>query len=264
MIQITKKLRAMSSGSRYYGVMEKSDQAGSNPPARTIIPHELALFSAIPPALLDENGVARTFTSGEFVFRQGEPTSGLWIIVEGRTAIERTGSDGLVYTTGIWQPGDIVGIAGIWDGSGYPATARALDHPTRLFWMERERFLRLHRSLPDFAEAVSRMLAARLRYIQELVSDTRGRPVAFQVAVILSTLSTRAGPDVALTHEDLAHMVGTKRETVSRVLADFHRRGWVESGYRHVRIVDADGLSAYVEAGADAVEMSARPRHPPL
>jgi CRP-like cAMP-binding protein len=244
--------------------MEKSSQGGQSPPTRVVTPGSLTLFQSIPANVLDENGVTRTFTSGEFVFRQGEPTSGLWVIVEGRTAIERTGSDGLVYTTGIWQPGDIVGIAGIWDGSGYPATARTLDNPTRLFWMERERFLRLHRTLPDFGESVSRMLAARLRYIQELVSDTRGRPVAIQVAVILSTLSAREGLDVALTHEDLAHMVGTKRETVSRVLADFQRRGWVESGYRHIRIVNRDRLAAYVEAGADASDLPARPHRLPI
>lgn len=251
--------------------MEKSDASSPHPPApghgtNIVVPHNLALFAAVPSRLLDENGVTRTYAVSEFVFRQGEPTSGLWVIVEGRTAVERTGQDGLLYTTGIWQPGDIVGIAGIWDGSGYPASARVLDNPTRLFWIERERFFRLHRSLPEFAAAVSRMLAARLRYIQELVSDTRGRPVAFQVAVILSTLSARQGSDVALTHEDLAHMVGTKRETVSRVLSDFHRRGWVESGYRHIRIVDAAGLAAYVEAGADdgPEDLPVRPHRPPF
>ena len=190
-----------------------------------IKPESLPLFQGVPAPLLAASSVVRSYRLGEFVFRQGEPTSGLWVILEGRTAIERTGPDSVIHTTGVWQPGDIVGIAGIWDGSGYPAAARTLDAHTRLLWVERDRFLRLYRTVPAFAEAVSRMLAERLRYSQELVSDTRGRPVAVQVAVILSTLMARQGADVALTHEDLAHMVGTTRETVSRVLSDFHHRG---------------------------------------
>ncbi len=231
--------------------MDKAQHAPMTPPA-AIKPESLPLFSGVPAPLLAESGVMRTYRLGEWVFQQGEPTTGLWVILEGRTAIERTGPDSVIHTTGVWQPGDIVGIAGIWDGSGYPSAARTLDPHTRLFWVERERFLRLHRTVPAFAEAVSRMLAQRLRYIQELVSDTRGRPVAVQLAVILSTLMARQGPDVALTHEDLAHMVGTTRETVSRVLSDFHHRGWVDGAYRHVRIVDAEALAALAEAGVDA------------
>src|SRR5579875_2742520 len=57
-----------------------------------------------------------------------------------------------------------------------------------------------------------------------------------------------------------------QRETVSRVLADFHRRGFVESGYRHVRIVDGAGFGASVKAsGENASEaLTDRPSRPSL
>ena len=212
-------------------------------------PEDVPLFAGIPPDRLRSAVVVRDFTAGTPIFRQDDPTSGLWAILSGRVAVERLGPDGGVYTTGVWQPGEVIGIAGLWDGSGYPASARSLDNPTTLLWMERRRFLTLHREVPAFAEAVSRALASRLRYIQETVADTRGRPTAVQLAVILSTLCERTGSDIALTHEDLAHMVGAKRETVTRCLTEFRHQGWVDSHYGRLTVRDPGALRRFAAEG---------------
>jgi CRP-like cAMP-binding protein len=211
----------------------------------TVEPADIALFHALNAAQIQAASVIRQYTAGEFAFNQGEPTTGLWVVLSGRIAVERAGPDGMVYTTGIWQPGEIIGIAGLWEGSDYPASARALDTPTTVLWMSRDHFLRLHSAIPEFAETVSRILAERLRYVQEAVADTRGRPAAVQVAVVLVTLSRRLGPDLALTHEDLAHMTAVKRETVTRILSDFHERGWVEVRYGHVTVQEPERLKDY-------------------
>lgn len=213
-------------------------------------PDSIPLLAALPASVREQASVRRRFSADAVIFRQGEPTSGLWVILDGRTAVERLGPDGQIYTTGIWHPAEIIGIAGLWDGSPYPASSRALDTPTELLWIARERFLDLHRTVPPFGEAVSRALAERLRYVQESVADTRGRPLAFQVAVMLATLHHRFGSDIALTHEDVAHMLGTKRETVTRILADFHRRGWVEVSYGHIHVHDVSALEQYAEQGS--------------
>jgi CRP/FNR family cyclic AMP-dependent transcriptional regulator len=214
-----------------------------------ITPDEIPLLSGLTPAQRQAATIQRRFVEGHLIFRQGEPTTGLWIILEGRVAVERTGLDGAIYTTGVWHPGEIIGIAGLWDGSGYPASARALDDPTVLLWMARDYFLELHRTVPAFAEAVSRSLAARLRFIQETVADTRGRPAAVQLAIILATLAERAGADITLTHEDLAHMMGAKRETVSRILGDFHHRGWVAVHYGRLTVRDVAALRRFALHG---------------
>jgi CRP/FNR family cyclic AMP-dependent transcriptional regulator len=212
-------------------------------------PDAIPLLAGLTPTQRQAATITRRFAPGSVIFWQGEATTGLWIILEGRVAVERTGPDGAIYTTGVWHPGEIIGIAGLWDGSGYPASARALDDPTVLLWMARDRFLELHRTVPPFAEAVSRTLAARLRFVQETVADTRGRPAAVQLAVILATLAERAGPEITLTHEDLAHMMGAKRETVSRILSEFHQHGWVEVHYGRLTVRDPAALRHLVRHG---------------
>ncbi|MCY0884368.1 MAG: Crp/Fnr family transcriptional regulator [Firmicutes bacterium] len=226
--------------------------------ATTMLPADLPLFRAVPPEVLAANSVLRTFRAGEVVFVQDAPTTGLWVILRGRVAMDRMGPDGMEFTTGVHLPGEMVGMVGLWDQSGYPASGRALDTPTVLLWMDRERFLALHRTLPEFGLAVSRDLAARVRYHLESTADTRGRPAPRQVAGFLGILYRRSGADVALTHEELARMLGLRRETVSRVLRSFARQGWVAMRYGRIRVLDPLALERVGEASVGAGELESQ------
>jgi CRP/FNR family cyclic AMP-dependent transcriptional regulator len=204
----------------------------------------LAVLQALPAQEAENYGVYRTFSADQLIFRQGDPTTGLWAVVGGRVAIERGDASGRVVIVAVWQHEIIpVSIAGLRDGAPYVASCRALDADTRTWWAPREHVLRWMAQAPGFAEQLCWYVADRFRYIQALDGDTRGRPLAGQLAVILSTLARRFGPDITLTHEELAHMVGAQRETVTRVLAHFARRGWIDSRYGRILVRDLAGLT---------------------
>jgi CRP/FNR family transcriptional regulator len=198
----------------------------------------------------------RQYPREQRIFEQDEPTTGLWFVIDGRVAVERVGADGTLTTIGVWIAGDIVGIAGLWDGSGYPASARALTSPTILGWIEREAVLDLHQKVPAFGLEVSRMLAERLRLVQESVADRLGRPMVSQVASMLATLSQRMGATIPLTHEDLAHMIGTHRETVSRALQVLARYGAVALQHGTIVILNRSKL----DECAEGIELSRHDR----
>ena len=69
------------------------------------------------------------------------------------------------------------------------------------------------------------------------------RPARWRVANYLLTLADRAGTAFC-TQEDIAAAVSVSRVTVSRVLGEFARAGWVELGYRSVRILQSKELHA--------------------
>ncbi len=204
--------------------------------------YEIPLLKIIPPARLADSLIVRKYGVGSHIFEQGDPTSGLWFVIEGRVAVERIESDGNLTTTGIWTAGDIVGIAGLWDQSGYPASARALTNPTSMGWISRDMVMRLHQEVPAVGLEISRLLSERLRFIQESMSSRQGRPILNQVASVLWTLYARMGAVIGLTHEDLAHIIGTHRETVSRALQELTRAGMVVSHHGSIEIVDPDKL----------------------
>lgn len=205
---------------------------------------EIPLLQAFPPEVVDQVLVERHYANGEHIFVQGDPTTGLWFVLEGRVAVERVGADGRLATPGVWIRGEIVGIAGLWDQSGYPASARALDSPTVMGWIARDKALSLHQKFPAFGLEVSRLLAERLRYMQESISDRLGKPMVQQVAALLGALADRMGPTIELTHEDLAHIIGTHRETVSRAVQELSRRGAIRSGHGSIVVVDPEELES--------------------
>ncbi len=208
----------------------------------------MPLIQWIPPDRRQDSLIMRRYQAGDRPFEQGDPTTGLWIVLEGRVAVERVGADGTLTTTGVWVAGDIVGIAGLWDRSGYPASARALENPTVMGWMARDVVLRLHQEIPQFGLEVSRLLSERLRFVQESVSGRQGRPMINQVASVLLTLSSRMGPSIGLTHEDLAHIIGTHRETVSRALQELGRNGVIRSHHGTIEILSAAALQEWTLA----------------
>lgn len=207
--------------------------------------YDIPLLEFIPPERRADIFIVRRYHSGERMFEQDDPTTGLWFVLEGRVAVERVGSDGTLTTTGVWVHGDIVGIAGLWDRSGYPASARALANPTVMGWIARDVVIHLHQEIPKFGLEISRLLSERLRFIQESVAGRQGRPIVNQVASVLFTLSGRMGGSIGLTHEDIAHIIGTHRETVSRALQELSHEGIVSARHGAIDIVDHDKLELW-------------------
>lgn len=203
---------------------------------------EIPLLADIPEHLLEQWSLVRHYKQGTPIFHQGEMTNGLWIVLKGRIAVERVGPDGHVFATGVWLPGEIIGIVGLWDQSPYPATARAIEHETQLLWISSDHIVELQLEVPQFGIAMCRTLAQRLRMIQESAADTRGRPVIIQVAGILATLASRMGQNINLTHEELSRMIGVQRETVTRTLQTLSKRGLVVSGHGVLQVLDVSGL----------------------
>lgn len=210
---------------------------------------DIPLLKLIPSARLSDILIVRRYQAGDSIFEQDDPTTGLWFVKEGRVAVERLGADGSLTTTGVWIAGDIVGIVGLWDQSGYPASARALSNPTMMGWIARDMVLQLHQEVPAFGLEISWLLAERLRFVQESVSNRQGRPIINQVASVLFTLSRRMGRTIGLTHEDLAHIIGTHRETVSRALQELNREGIVHSRHGAIDIVNLAKLEAWSVVG---------------
>ena len=94
---------------------------------------------------------------------------------------------------------------------------------------------------PELALAMVKYLARTVRLLSGQVDQMAFRPARWRVANYLLTLAGRDGA-VSCTQEDIAAAVSVSRVTVSRVLGDFARRGWVEPGYRTVSLLAPEKL----------------------
>jgi CRP/FNR family transcriptional regulator len=117
----------------------------------------------------------------------------------------------------------------------------------------------LYRSQPDIAQAVIRALGRRLRHLVHLTETLAFRDVAARLAMLLVGYAERAGTDTPSgieieldrTQEELAHEIGTARESVSRAMKQLRRTGLIKPlvGNR-LLIPDVSRLRALLPSGA--------------
>jgi len=200
------------------------------------------IFAGVPMPIVQTHLIERTYRTNEVIFLQGETTTGLWVIQEGRVFIVHGQWDGTPVLLGVWGPGDVIGAVGLYDGRPYPANAVARETPTRLGWIARAEVLHWVRQYPEFAWNLGRRLSERLRHVQRVRISEHGQSNGDRIRQKLLELAERDGSPVQVTQETLAYMVGTTRETVSRILREMARKEWVRVRYGKIEILNETAL----------------------
>lgn len=210
------------------------------------------LFAALPPEVVAELGELveeRSFARGDLVFRQGDPSDSLYVVLDGRVAIATRSSDGRESVVAVLEPGGLFGELGVFDGEPRSADVRALTDSV-LAALDYAHVRRAIDDRPEILRAIVVLLAQRLRATDEALADAVFLDVPARTAKRLLEL---AGDDddfrIPLTQEELAGLVGASRERVNKALALFTRLGWLETlGRGRYRILDRESLSFRAQA----------------
>lgn len=193
---------------------------------------------------------ARVYSKGELLFVEGQAARGVYLLCQGRVKLSACSGGARALITDITQPGDVLGLSAAISGKPYEATAEALE-PCRLIFVRRDDFLRL---LDEHAAAwthVSRLLCRSYRAVhrQAVILGLSPSAAGKLASVLLERRAhndRRSGrdADVALTHEELGQIIGSSRETVTRLLNDFKRKRIVEVSGATIRVRDRLALEA--------------------
>ncbi len=197
----------------------------------------------------------RVFRKGATIFRENEPCDGLWVVAEGRVKVFRVSAGGreqILHTEG---PGATLAEVPLFDGAGYVASAAALGS-ARLLWLARDEVEALCRRHPGVALAILATMAKRVRAFATLAGDLALRPVHERLGRLLLAEARRtgrrtaAGVEITLpgTREEVAALIGTVREPVSRALARMKRQGLLDLGAGRVIVRDLKRLEEAVGA----------------
>jgi CRP/FNR family cyclic AMP-dependent transcriptional regulator len=187
---------------------------------------------------------------GHVFFGEGEHGDGMFIVISGKVTIGAGGKDGRDSLFTVRGPSESFGELSVFDPGPRTSTATALtdvraapiDGPLMRAWIAEH---------PEVAERLMRVLARRLRRTDDRLADLNFTDVTGRVAKQLLLLAQQFGvqEDGAtrvthdLTQEELAHLVGSCRETVNKTLSDFSRRGWIRLEGRSVVIAESDYLA---------------------
>jgi len=180
---------------------------------------------------------------GDVLFEEGDEPDKLYMVVSGRIAIANRSFDGRESVLALMEQGELFGEFGLLDGLPRSAEARALE-ASRVLAIPFEPVRALFEAQPELLWGVTRLLAARLRNLDEALADSVFLDVTGRTAKRLLELANGADEFVLpVTQEELAGMVGASRERVNKAIASFIRLGWLEQSERRYRILQRDRLA---------------------
>ena len=198
---------------------------------------------------------ASAYPQGSVLFVEGQSARGVYIICSGRVKLSTTSRDGKTLILRMAQPGEVLGLHATVSGKPYELTAETLQ-PCQLDFIKRDDFLRFLQNHADACLNAAQHLSQNCQDAYEMIRSLGlSHSVSEKVARLLLEWaadgeSTKEGIriKVSLTHEEMAQLVGTSRETVTRVLGEFREKHLAQLRGSTLMIQDKAGLEKLIGA----------------
>ncbi len=202
---------------------------------------------------------ARVIDKGELVFQTGSPGDCTYFLAAGRVKIYQLSRNGREVLLWFCVPGEIFGLAEVCQGGdGRQVTAQACE-PSRVLAVRREAFQNFLEQYPAASFVVNDVLACRLRNLGSVIQSLVENDVNERVAQLLVRLSANYGRslangdiclDIRITHQDMANMIGSTRQSVTSALNRLRRRGILIFDAKHrILVHDKNLLTEHTALG---------------
>ncbi len=194
---------------------------------------------------------------GEILFRQGEPSQQILLLVHGLIRMSQSVSREGQATLRLMRAGELIGCVAAIRGFPYPATATTLEESRLLSWATSD-FLELMKSQPALAHNILTIVGDRTREMVEHIGDLSRKTIEERLAAALLRLSRQAGVAIdgrtqikaSNAREDLAALAGAGYFTISRTLSDWQKQGIIRNGRHRIIIIDESRLETIATGGA--------------
>ena len=196
----------------------------------------IPMFSGVSTEILESIAsllIERRFPKHKTIVEEGAPGDYMYIISEGRVKVTKLSGDGREKILELLDVGDFFGEMSLFDDAPRSASVKAMSD-VRIMALARNDFLRLLSSSPGLALSVIQELTRRLRQVDEQASSLSFQRVKERTMGLLVRLAKEASSHEGrrktpvLTHQQIADMIGTSRETVTRAVKGLKDEGWLE------------------------------------
>lgn len=189
-----------------------------------------------------------SFEAGKTIFEQGGNPRGIYFIKSGRVKIIKN-NEGLNKTMyRIAKKGEFVGFLSLIQESPYWSTAQTLE-PSEIWFIARPIFLKTLKEDINFANGFVQIVCQRLQYAEEYIEDLKTKDVRQRLATAILSLATPidnkqscSAMSFEMKRKDLALIVTTTPETLSRHLKDFQSKNFITLIGKKIELLDADSL----------------------
>jgi len=210
------------------------------------------LFGGLPPSdlrIIAEIAVPKRLAKGDYLFHEGEPSRGFYIVQQGAINVHRVSTTGKEQVIRVFHSGESFAEATLAGESGYPADGRAVE-PSQVLLVQKQEFVSLLRRHPELALRMLGAMSQHLRALVGLLDDLTLKDVGTRLAHWL----VKRCPDpkgtvpfqieLPVTKRVLAAELGTVSETFSRTLARFREQNLILVKGRTITVLSPQRLDA--------------------
>jgi len=171
------------------------------------------------------------YPRGAMLFIEGQQPRGVFVLCTGKVKLSTTSREGKTIITKISEPGDVLGLNAVVSGRPYEVTAEMME-PGQANFIPRDPLMQLMKDFPEVALRLAQQLSRNYFTAYEEIR-TLGLSISpsEKFAKLLLSWSTAIPQNdgtsqlkLTLTHEEIGELIGTTRETVSRLFSDFKRK----------------------------------------
>jgi CRP/FNR family transcriptional regulator len=186
------------------------------------------------------------YRKGANIFAEGDDGVGFYILVAGQVKIYKLSMDGKEQILHIFGPGEPFAEAAVFTGRSFPAYADAMQN-SRVLFIPRQAFVDLIKANPALAMNMLGTLSLRLKKFAGMIEALSLKEVPGRLAAHLLLLSEQQGRDdfpLNINKTQLASLLGTIPETLSRIFNKLNSQGYLESTGPRIVILNREGLEA--------------------
>lgn len=197
-------------------------------------------------------GILEKIPKGTTLFSENDPSSRIWVICTGQVKLSCTSKEGRTLILKIAKPGDVLGLSAVISGYPHEVTAVTIE-PVQIKSVRNIEFMMLLRGYGDLS--LHAAMSISMEY-KTAFFDARRLALSTSIAGRLATILLEWGRDalrdksemrfrLALTHEDIAGLLSTSRETVTRQLGKFQRDKLILIHGSSILILSPEGLERF-------------------
>jgi CRP/FNR family transcriptional regulator, cyclic AMP receptor protein len=201
--------------------------------------HADRIFCNLPaPALQTFESIksATAYPPGAMLFVEGQLPRGIFVLCKGSAKLSINSTDGKTMIVRLAEPGEVLGLSATMSGKPYEVTAQTID-PCQVNFIKRDDFLKFLKDDVEVCFKVAEQLGEIYHNAcKEVPLLGLSHSAAEKLAMLLLEWNSRNGdakPEprltLRLTHEEIAQMIGTSRETVTRLFADLKKQQIVQT-----------------------------------
>jgi CRP/FNR family transcriptional regulator, cyclic AMP receptor protein len=186
---------------------------------------------------LASKGIQKNFPKNSLLISEGDESDALYVLLAGRVKIYASDDSGKEIVINIQGPGEVFGEMAMIGRIPRSASVMSIE-PVQVAFLSRTKFEACLLEYPELAVKFLGLLVERVRSLTEMTKSLALNDVYGRIAYTLNKLADYEEGErtiqIRLTHQDIASMVGSSREMVSRILKDLTVGGYIDSHEKHI------------------------------